>query len=101
MAKRWSGPCLCAGDMKRLAVFVLAAALLGCGSHSLQSTNSDLEVMPLALDFGVQPAGVPIRQTLTLTNAGASPISLAAASIDSDARGAFRLPEPLPSSLEA
>src|SRR5579871_6823576 len=98
-----AGPALAhaPGVMKRLVLLVPLAALLGCGSTSLHHSASDLEVTPLSLDFGVQPAGAPVRQKLTLTNAGASPISLTSATLDSDVRGAFRLPDPLPSSLEA
>jgi Tol biopolymer transport system component len=75
-------------------------SFVACSSHSLERAVSDLTISPSAIDFGAQPAGAHVTRTATLTNAGATAVTLASTRIDSDARSAFRLLTSVPASLQ-
>jgi hypothetical protein len=83
-----------------LPIALCCLSFVSCNSRSLQRSVSDLKISPSAIDFGAQLAGVRVTQTVTMTNAGVTAVTLGSARIDSDARSAFRLVTAVPASLE-
>lgn len=84
-----------------LAGLLLVVVVSGCDcGPNISSARGDLQVVPLALDFGNRAPGSMNDLTLELTNTGNAPLTLANAQLEGDTRRAFSVGM-LPATLEA
>ncbi|MFT3712222.1 MAG: PQQ-binding-like beta-propeller repeat protein [Archangium sp.] len=80
---------------------LLLVVVSGCDcGPNISSARGDLQVVPLALDFGNRSPGSMNDLTLELTNTGNAPLSLTNATLEGDTRQAFMVGM-LPPTLEA
>lgn len=72
------------------AALVLTLSLSGCNcGPGLKTAQGDLQVVPLALDFGQREAGTVTDLSLELTNTGEASLTVSQIALEGDTRGAF------------